>query len=310
MGSRTHDLAGAPLVIKLDDDVRALHVLGVGAGVVGGATGLALRNLGHHVRFADIDDGVVERLRAEGLEASHMANLDLADVDLVLVSVQTPTFEDHADLRSLEAAIADIGEALGRAAASEPDRYRVVVVRSTIPPGTTEDSLIPLLETRSGLRAGEDFGVSMTPEYLRHWNAHADAAAPRAIVIGELDERSGDLVERLVAPLGRPIHRMPIRAAEFHKYVHNLANATKISFFNELREVAASIGVDAGRVFGLVTDTAEGLWNAAYGTLDLGSFEGCLSKDLRAFLSWAAERGLELPVASGAEGTNRRSERG
>ena len=145
MGSRTHDLAGAPLVIKLDDDVQTLHVLGVGAGVVGRATGLALRDLGHRVRFADIDDGVVERLRAEGLEASHMANLDLAGVDLVLVSVQTPTFEDHADLRYLEAAIADIGEALGRAAASEPDRYRVVVVRSTaLLLGSTRWSAVPV----------------------------------------------------------------------------------------------------------------------------------------------------------------------
>jgi UDP-glucose 6-dehydrogenase len=152
--------------------------------------------------------------------------------------------------------------------------------------------------------------VSMTPEYLRHWNALADAAAPRAIVIGELDARSGDLVERLFAPFGSPIHRMPIRAAEFHKYAHNLANAAKISLFNELRETAVSIGVDADRVFGLVTETAEGLWNAAYGTLDLGSFEGCLSKDVRAFLTWAAERGLELPVVSGAEETNHRSERG
>ncbi len=310
MGSRTHDLAGTPLVIKLDDSVQTLNVLGVGAGVVGRATGVALRDLGHRVRFADIDDVVVERLRAEGLDAGHMANLDLAGIDVVLVSVQTPTFEDRVDLRYLEAAIADIGEALGRAAAAEPDRYRVVVVRSTIPPGTTEGTLVPVLEARSGLRAGAHFGVSMTPEYLRHWNAQADAAAPRAVVIGELDDRSGDLVERLVAPFGRPIHRMPIRSAEFHKYAHNLANAAKISFFNELREVAASIGADADRVFGLVTETAEGLWNAAYGTLDLGPFEGCLSKDLRAFLTWAAERGLELPVVSGAEETNRRSGRG
>jgi len=310
MGSRTHDLAGTPLVINLDDAVSALQVLAVGAGVVGRATGLALRDLGHHVRFADIDDVVVERLRREGLEAGHMANLDLSGVDLVLVSVQTPTFEDHVDLRYLEAAIADVGDALGRAAEAEPARYRVVVVRSTIPPGTTEEILIPLLEARSSLPAGPGFGVSMMPEYLRHWNAQADAAAPRAIVIGELDERSGDAVARLVEAFGRPIHRMPIRAAEFHKYVHNLANAAKISLFNELRGVAASMGVDADRVFGLVTETAEGLWSAAYGTLDLGAFEGCLSKDLRAFLTWAAERGLELPVVSGAEETNRRSERG
>jgi UDPglucose 6-dehydrogenase len=130
------------------------------------------------------------------------------------------------------------------------------------------------------------------------------------MVIGELDARSGDLVERMASPFGCPVHRVPIREAEFHKYVHNLSNASKISFFNEMRVVATSIGVDPDRAFELVTETAESMWNLAYGTLDLGAFEGCLPKDLHAFLSWAAERGLDLPTLCGIAETNRRAERG
>ena len=91
-----------------------------------------------------------------------------------------------------------------------------------------------------------------------------------------------------------PVYRVPIREAEFQKYAHNLTNALKISFFNELRRVAVAIGVDAERVFALVAQSSEAMWNAEYGTHDLGPYGGaCLPKDLEAFLLWADREGLD-----------------
>jgi nucleotide sugar dehydrogenase len=280
-------------------------VLAVGAGVVGHAEGTALREHGHAVSFSDIDETVLSQRRAEGLQTIPMGRLDLVGIDVVLVSVSTPTSEGGIDLRHLESAVATIGDALGRASSSEPGRYRVIIVRSTVPPGTTEDVVIPLLEANAGLLAGLDFGVCVSPEYLRQRMAVSDSVAPRLVVIGQFDDRSGDVAERLNAGFGCPVYRVPIREAEFQKYVHNLCNASKISFFNELRRVAIAIGVDAERVFALVSQSSEAVWNAEYGTLDLGPYGGaCLPKDLEAFLTWADRQGLDLPILSAVRQSN------
>jgi nucleotide sugar dehydrogenase len=233
-----------------------------------------------------------------------MTRLALADVDVVLVSVSTPTSAGAIDLRNLEAAVAAIGAALGNAS-SAYRRYRVVIIRSTVPPGTTDGIVIPLLEAEAGLRAGVDFGVCVSPEYLRQRKALIDSVSPRLVVIGQLDDRSGDVAERLNAGFGCPVYRVPIREAEFQKYAHNLFNASKISFFNELRRVANAIDVDAERAFALVAQSAEAMWNAEYGTLDLGPYGGaCLPKDLEAFLTWADRQGLDLPLLSAVMQSN------
>jgi UDPglucose 6-dehydrogenase len=281
------------------------HVLAVGAGVVGHAEGAALREHGHDVVFSDIDESVLSQRRTEGFRTLPMTGLGLVGIDVVLMSVSTPTSAGEIDLRHLEAAVATIGDALGRASSSEPGRYRVVIVRSTVPPGTTDDIVIPLLEAEAGLQAGLDFGVCMSPEFLRQRKAVDDAVAPRLVVIGQLDDRSGDVAERLNAGFGCPAYRVPIREAEFQKYAHNLCNASKISLFNELRRVAIAIGVDAERVFALVAQSSEAMWNAEYGTLDLGPPGGaCLPKDLEAFLTWADRHGLDLPILSAVRQSN------
>ena len=281
------------------------NVVTVGAGIVGHAEGTALRAQGHEVAFGDIDEDVLVQRRAEGLRTVSMSELDLVGVDVILVAVPTPNSAGETDLRHVEAAVATIGEGLGRASLSEPGRYRVVILRSTVPPGTTEQVVIPLLEANAGLLAGPDFGVCVSPEYLRQRMAVSDSVDPRIVVIGQLDERSGDVVERLNAGFGCPVFRVPIREAEFQKYVHNICNASKIALFNELRGVASSIGVDAERVFEQVALSAESLWNPAYGTRDLGPYGGaCLPKDVEAFLTWSDRKGLELPIVSAVERSN------
>jgi UDPglucose 6-dehydrogenase len=285
--------------------VERFHVLIVGSGVVGHAEGIALLERGHRVSLSDVDEAVLARRRVEGFQTMPMTGLELGEVDIVVISVPTPTSAEGIELRKLEAAVALVGDALGRASASDLRRYRVVIVRSTVPPGTTEDVVIPLLEAEAGLQAGRDFGVCLSPEYLRERTAVSDSVAPRLVVIGQLDDRSGDVAARLNAGFECPVYRVPIREAEFQKYAHNLCNASKIAFFNELRQAAAAIGVDAEHVFALMAESSEAMWNAEYGTLDMGPYAGaCLPKDLDAFLIWASREGLDLPILSAVRQSN------
>jgi UDPglucose 6-dehydrogenase len=151
-GGRT-DLVIAPEDVQVSPESPSgqFHVLTVGAGVVGHAEGTALREHGHYVVFSDVDETALAQRRTEGFQTTPMSGLVLAGMDVVLISVSTPTSAGEIDLRNLEAAVATIGDALGRASSSEPGRYRVVIVRSTVPPGTTEEIVIPLLEAEAGL---------------------------------------------------------------------------------------------------------------------------------------------------------------
>jgi UDPglucose 6-dehydrogenase len=291
--------AGHPSVPTL------LNVLVAGAGFVGQAEGKALGGHGHAVVFADVDVQVLGRLRADGWPAIRIEDVELAETDVVLIAVPTPNADGATDLGPIRSAATAIGAALARAWATDPHRYRVVIVRSTVPPGTTEGVVIPVLEAASGLRVERDIGVCVMPEYLRRRTATADSVAPRVIVLGASDERAAELAERLHAGFASPIHRLRIRDAEFHKYAHNLSNATKIAVFNELRRVALGTGIDADRVFAVLAASAESVWNAEYGLLDLGPFAGpCLPKDLEAFLAWSDDRGEPVPILEAVRRSN------
>ncbi len=266
-----------------------LRVVLVGAGVVGRASGMVLSTQGCDVVFVDVDASVRKRIRAEGFEASSPEALDASEVDVFLVAVPTYTETDPEDgLRSLETAVRQIGRHLRGIS-----RYAVVAIRSTILPGTTEDLVIPTLETTSGLRVGTDFGVCVNPEFLREESARTDFLDPPTVVIGESDGRAGAAVERLYGWVKCPIHRVSLREAEMQKFVHNVINAAKISLFNELRDVCMRSEVDDKIVFQLVCESAESMRVPSYGTLNLGPFGGsCLPKDTRAFLAHCSAKGL------------------
>lgn len=277
-----------------------LHV--IGAGFVGQATGKGFLNHGHEVTLIDIDEAKVAILRAEGLNA--LAPDDVQETAQVsLLTVNTPTHEGKINLRYIKSAAKD----LGRRLATTKD-YHVVVIRSTVVPGTTDD-LIAIIEQHSGKVAGKDFGVCMNPEFLREKNAEEDFAHPWLVVIGELDRASGDVLATLYEDFGCPIHRVSIVEAEMQKYVHNVFNAVKISFFNEMREVATAAGLDAEKIFPLVAKSAEGMWSPEYGIRPFGPFDGsCLPKDTRAFLAWAASHGWDTPILAAAIAFNKKLE--
>ncbi len=265
------------------------RILIVGSGVVGQATGKGFARHGHCVSYVDINPQTIAQLRAEGLVATLPAEADWSAVDVVMLAVPTPTVDGQVVLDYIEAAALDVGRGLAQA-----KRFVVVVVRSTVPPTTTEKRLTPILEQASGKRAGRDFGVAMNPEFLRQVSAAQDFARPWITVLGASDRHSAELLDTLYAPFGALIVRCTPTEAEMIKYVNNVYNAVKISYFNEVHAICEQLQIDSNLVGAAVARSAESMWNALYGTRGGVPYGGaCLPKDTAAFLSFVYEQGME-----------------
>ena len=264
----------------------------VGGGFVGRATAKGLCGQGHSVVVLDVDPRKIRALWAEGLDAHDPHQYKSVTGEVTMISVPTPTVDGRTQFDHLEKAVTLFAERLRSFRG-----YHVLVVRSTVPPRTTRDLVIPIVEEFSGKKAGRDFGVVMQPEYLREATAEQDFARPWLITIGELDARSGDVVHRVYRGFDAPIERVTLEEAEFQKYVHNLYNGVKIAFFNEMRIVANREGWDATRIFQMTAETSEGIWNPVYGIRDRGPFSGsCLPKDSAALLQWGQDHGHDLRI--------------
>jgi UDPglucose 6-dehydrogenase len=274
----------------------------VGSGVVGSATGRGLARHGHDVTFVDIDPARVAALASEGYTAS--TALRLGDrPSIVLLSLPTPNDGYRWDLKPLLAGVQSVGLAL-RASAG----FHTVVVRSTVPPGTCDTMVRPLLEELTGTTAGDGFALASNPEFLRARCALEDFLHPRVTVIGSRSPSAVERLDDLLRPFGGEIYRYgdPI-VAELVKCTHNLFNATKISFWNELWQVTQRLGVDLAPVASAVARSAEASYNPTYGTNAGLPYGGaCLPKDTKGFLGFAGALGIDLPVASAVDQMNER----
>jgi len=264
----------------------------VGGGFVGRATAKGLRAQGHSITVFDVDPRKLRGLWSEGFDVQDPQEFTPTTDEVTMISVPTPTVDGRIQLDHLVRAVTEFSNRL------RPYRgYHVLVIRSTVPPRTTRDLVIPMVEEISGKTAGRHFGVVMQPEYLREATAEQDFARPWLITIGELDARSGDAVHQVYRGFDAPIERVTLEEAEFQKYVHNLYNAVKIAFFNEMRVVADSEGWDATKVFQMTAETSEAIWNPVYGIRDRGPFSGsCLPKDTAALLQWGQDHGYDLGI--------------
>jgi UDPglucose 6-dehydrogenase len=277
-----------------------MRVVIVGAGVVGAATGKGFARRGHAVTFVDVDVRRVDQLRAEGYAAT--AELDLRGPSaLVMLSVPTPAGPAGYDLTALEGASTAVGEALGQA-----EELPTVVLRSTVAPGTCERVVQPILEDRSGLAVGDGFAIASNPEFLRAESALEDFLSPWMTVLASRSKRTRERLAELYRPFGGTLRTFADPAtAELVKVAHNLFNAAKISFWNEIWMVAQQIGVDADDVAQTVARSAEAAWNPDYGTRGGRPFGGaCLPKDTRGFVGFGHELGLQIPMAEAVERVN------
>jgi len=269
-----------------------MKVAVVGSGFVGQATGRGLSKHNNEVVFLDVDKTKTDKLRSEGFEAHTPEAYQVITTDVTMFCVPTPTKGTAIQLDYLKKAVEDFATRL-----KQHDKYHVAVVRSTVPPETTRKVVLPLIERVSGKKAGKDFGLVMQPEYLREVTANEDFSRPWFILIGQLDDRSGDLIEKLYRPFDAPIERCSLEEAELQKYVHNVFNAVKIAFFNEMRLIAKSKKWNADKVFRATAESCEGIWNPLYGLRDFGPFDGsCLPKDTRALLEWGDREGFDLGI--------------
>ncbi|OGK11764.1 hypothetical protein A2954_04880 [Candidatus Roizmanbacteria bacterium RIFCSPLOWO2_01_FULL_37_12] len=263
----------------------------IGPGVVGQATGKVFARLGFNTAFLGGNPEKTKKLRKEGYRA-YLRNAlfdGSYDFDISMLTVPTPTVNGQINFDAIASASVDIGK---RLKLRRKKSYHLVVVKSTVPPGTSEDIVAKLVEKHSGLIIGKDFGLCMNPEYLREKTAYSDALKPWVILIGQYDKRSGDMLAEVYKKFKCPIFRCTTQEAEFQKYVHNLFNAVKITFFNEMRRICKEFSFDTKKLFEVTALSAEGMWNPKYGIKDLGPFSGsCLPKDTQAFLRWVHNNG-------------------
>lgn len=219
---------------------------------------------------------------------------------MVWICVGTPSAADSGiNLRAVETVVRQIGEWL-----ATTSQRPLIVVRSTVLPGTAKERLIPLLEATSGLTVGQDVHLVSHPEFLREGTAVLDFDNPPKILIGEDQPGTADLLVSLYATYEAPLLRLECTEAEMVKYADNLFHAVKITYANEIGLLARALGVDARRVMEAVK--ADTKLNISPAYLQPGfSFGGsCLPKDTRAILRQAAIMSVRLPMLSGVLDSN------
>lgn len=284
----------------------------VGAGYVGLVAAACLAKLGHKITLVDIDEERLKRI-SHGESPIHEPELPeilrqvdiettsnyqrIADSEVVFICVGTPSKNDGSmSLKYVEEASREIAKVL-----KMKRDYCVVALKSTVVPGTTESSVIPILEA-SGKRVGEDFGVCMDPEFLREGKAIYYYMNPDRIIIGEYDKKSGDVLFELYKGINAPIMRTDLRTAEMIKLASNAFIATKISFINEIGNICKQLDIDVYAVAkGMGFDERIGnkFLNAGVG------FGGsCLPKDLRAIAAKAREVGYKPMILEGVINLN------
>ena len=212
--------------------------------------------------------------------------------DLILVCVGTPGRSNGGiELGHVRRVCEQIGAAL-RAHPGAP----VVVVRSTLLPGTTRELVIPTLEASSGRHAGTDFGVCVNPEFLREATAVHDYLNPPKTVIGELTRASGDLLASLYAELPAPLIRTDIETAEMVKYADNAWHALKVGFANEIGNCCKALQLDSHRVMEIFCQDTKLNLSSCYLRPGFAFGGSCLPKDLRALLHKAKSLDVSLPI--------------
>lgn len=286
-----------------------------GMGYVGVVSGACLLRQGHEIvgvdpvaaKVADLANGRcliqepdVAELLYEGHKAGRLKATTepveaLMGAQMVWICVGTPSDDDGGvNLSSVENVVRQIGQVLRRS----EDRP-LIVLRSTCLPGTTANRVIPLLEKDSGLKVGEDIDVVFHPEFLREGTAVKDFYQPPKIIIGEEQirlQRAGDLLVSLYEKISAPLFRLELTEAEMVKYCDNLFHALKITFANEVAEVARNAGIDARKVAEVFC--ADTKLNISPRYLRPGpAFGGsCLPKDLRAVLRYASLGSIRVPM--------------
>lgn len=285
-----------------------------GIGYVGVVSSVCLAGLGHRVIAVDVTPAKVDFLR-RGLSPIVEPSVDelitdavgqglltatgngaeaVAATDLSLICVGTPSAADGSvAFNAVDAVIAEIGAAI--AAKGTP---HAVVMRSTLPPGSAEERVIPALEAAAGRRLGNGLHYYSNPEFLREGTAVQDFRAPPYTLVGAPSGDNADLLRQLYEPLASSLHVVPLRVAESVKYLSNAYHAVKLAFANEAGGVLAAYGVDAPATFRLFCEDRVLNISSAYLRPGFAFGGSCLPKDMRGMLSLGDRKSIPMPLLS------------
>ncbi len=296
-------------------DLKKPMISIIGMGYVGLCTAVGFASKGFHVvasevekeKAVKINQGIapfyephLQKLLEKACQSGHLKCLAddstsaVLESDFTYITVGTPSNHDGSiDLKFIQSAASEVGKALGK-----KNTYHVVIVKSTVVPGTTQDLVKPILERTSKKKCGLDFGLCMNPEFLRQGSVFEDVFHPDRIVIGEFDKKSGEALAslyQLFYGVEMPtVIRTTLSTAELIKYASNAFLATKISFINTMANLCNKIpGADVK-----VVATAMGL-DKRIGPLFLNAGLGyggsCFPKDVKALITYS--KSLTYPLA-------------
>lgn len=226
----------------------------------------------------DLDRLIKSAVTDGYLKARMDAKGAVKNSEVIFICVGTPSKHNGSiDLKFIQKVCMEIGNVL-----RNTDEYKVIAVRSTVLPGTIEDTVIPLLEESSCKKAGKDFGVVVNPEFLREGTAVSDFYNPPFTLIGEFDRKSGEIVEKIYSCLKAPVVRTSIRVAEMVKYVSNTFHGLKIAFTNEIGELCKSMAIDSHEVMRIFLMDKNLNISSAYLKPGFAFGGSCIPKDIRA----------------------------
>lgn len=283
-----------------------------GLGYVGTVSAACFAEMGHRVIGVDINpdkvrlirEGVSTVIEAElpdlvrrgvssgRLTASESTEEAVLGTDVSLVCVGTPS-ADNGSLapHAVESVMSEIGEVMGR----KPSRH-LVVLRSTVLPGTCAEVVIPRLEASSGRSHREDFGLVYNPEFLREGSSVKDFFHPPQTIVGTTDDGDEAVMQELYRQIEAPFRSCELGAAEMIKYVCNPFHALKVAFANEVGTLCRSLGIDAHEVMDLFLADSKLNLSSAYLRPGFAFGGSCLPKDVRALLYCAKQNDVEVPL--------------
>lgn len=285
-----------------------------GIGYVGVVSSCCFAALGHEVIGVDVSDEKVDLLnaghspivepettemigaavRSGNLRATKNVKEAVFSTDVSMISVGTPSGPTGA--LSLDA-VDKVAEQIG-AAMAEKERDHLVVMRSTVPPGTAETRVIPTIEKAAGRRHGDGWTYYSNPEFLRESTAVMDFRMPPFTLIGAPHGDPADGPRSLYASVNAPMHVVPYRIAESVKFLSNAYHAVKLAFANEAGAILSEYDVDAREAFRLFCEDRTLNISPAYLRPGFAFGGSCLPKDIRSFLALARSKNVAAPMLS------------
>jgi GDP-mannose 6-dehydrogenase len=273
----------------------------IGVDIAG--TKVSMINEGHSPIIEDEIGEIIKKAVQLGRISATSSSIDAVNgSEISFISVGTPSqLNGNLDLKYIRRVCEEIGTAL-----KQKKERHVVVIRSTVLPGTMRNIVIPTLEEYSGKKVGTDFGVCNNPEFLREGTSVYDYYNPPKTVIGETEPESGDLLSSLYEKIDAPLIRTDLETAEMVKYVDNVWHALKVGFANEIGNISKAQGIDGHSVMNIFCQD-EKLNLSSYYLKPGFAFGGsCLPKDLRALTYKARNLDLDLPILNAILPSNER----